>query len=231
MIIAAAAAADDNHVVVVASHSLWRTAIPLPAGLQNSHQNGGRVFLIFVADPTTTRLYRTLKVSGNWLATLRSAGNSVGHSSSARHGVSPARVKLHVHPRWALARPYSDAGRDAATRRRLSCQAVRFRARSSRFPTWRTVSPDYTAHTNRFIGKISWVQIDLGEDAADNSGSGPTARGATVTVASTIRRSSRPPSTNNRWSSAFVTRTSGSMGKAGDPIPSFVPRVAWIRLG
>jgi arylsulfatase A-like enzyme len=30
-----------------------------------------------------------------------------------------------------------------------------------------TVSPDYTAHTSRFNGKINWVQIDLGKDAAD----------------------------------------------------------------
>jgi arylsulfatase len=30
-----------------------------------------------------------------------------------------------------------------------------------------TVSPDYTAHTSKFTGKINWVQIDLGEDAAD----------------------------------------------------------------
>ncbi|MGB2923461.1 MAG: arylsulfatase [Mycobacterium sp.] len=30
-----------------------------------------------------------------------------------------------------------------------------------------TVSPDYTAHTSRFSGKIDWVRIDLGEDAED----------------------------------------------------------------
>jgi arylsulfatase len=30
-----------------------------------------------------------------------------------------------------------------------------------------TVSPDYTAHTSRFTGRINWVQIDLGKDAAD----------------------------------------------------------------
>lgn len=30
-----------------------------------------------------------------------------------------------------------------------------------------TVSPDYTAHNSRFNGKINWVQIDLGKDAAD----------------------------------------------------------------
>jgi arylsulfatase len=29
------------------------------------------------------------------------------------------------------------------------------------------VSPDYTAHTSRFNGKINWVQIDLGDDAQD----------------------------------------------------------------
>jgi arylsulfatase A-like enzyme len=28
-----------------------------------------------------------------------------------------------------------------------------------------TVSPDYTAHTSRFTGKINWVRIDLGDDA------------------------------------------------------------------
>ena len=30
-----------------------------------------------------------------------------------------------------------------------------------------TVSPDYTAQTSRFNGKINWVQIDLGKDAKD----------------------------------------------------------------
>jgi arylsulfatase len=33
--------------------------------------------------------------------------------------------------------------------------------------TGTTVSPDYTAHTSRFTGKVDWVQIDLGEDAQD----------------------------------------------------------------
>ena len=30
-----------------------------------------------------------------------------------------------------------------------------------------TVSPDYTAHSSRFSGRINWVQIDLGKDAED----------------------------------------------------------------
>ena len=30
-----------------------------------------------------------------------------------------------------------------------------------------TVSPDYTAHTSKFNGKINWVKIDLGKDAED----------------------------------------------------------------
>ena len=33
--------------------------------------------------------------------------------------------------------------------------------------TGTTVSPDYTAGTSRFNGRINWVQIDLGQDAAD----------------------------------------------------------------
>ena len=42
--------------VVVGSHSAWRIAMPLAAALQNSHQDGGCVFLILVADPRTARL-------------------------------------------------------------------------------------------------------------------------------------------------------------------------------
>jgi hypothetical protein len=30
----------------------------LPAALRNSHEDGGRVFLIFVADPRTAQLFR-----------------------------------------------------------------------------------------------------------------------------------------------------------------------------
>ncbi len=30
-----------------------------------------------------------------------------------------------------------------------------------------TVSPDYTAHTSKFNGKIDWIRIDLGDDAKD----------------------------------------------------------------
>ena len=40
---------------VVASQTTWRTATPLAAVLQNSHGNGGGIFLIFVADPITVR--------------------------------------------------------------------------------------------------------------------------------------------------------------------------------
>ena len=31
-----------------------------------------------------------------------------------------------------------------------------------------TVTPDYTAATSRFTGKIHWVQIDLGTDDNDH---------------------------------------------------------------
>jgi hypothetical protein len=33
--------------------------------------------------------------------------------------------------------------------------------------TGTVVSPDYTAHTSKFTGKINWVRIDLGDDAKD----------------------------------------------------------------
>jgi hypothetical protein len=39
------------------SHRAWRMPTPLSPCLQNSHQNGGRVFLISVADPITVRSY------------------------------------------------------------------------------------------------------------------------------------------------------------------------------
>ncbi len=42
----------------VGSQSAWRMAMYLPGRLQNSHRNGGRVFLIFVADPRPARLFR-----------------------------------------------------------------------------------------------------------------------------------------------------------------------------
>ncbi len=45
----------DAALVGVGFHSTWRMAISLAAGLQNSHQNGGALFLIFVADPITVR--------------------------------------------------------------------------------------------------------------------------------------------------------------------------------
>lgn len=35
-------------------------AMYLPGRLPNSHRNGGRVFLIFVADPRTARLFKNL---------------------------------------------------------------------------------------------------------------------------------------------------------------------------
>ena len=31
-----------------------------------------------------------------------------------------------------------------------------------------TVTPDYTAHTSRFTGKIHWVQLDVGVDDNDH---------------------------------------------------------------
>jgi arylsulfatase len=61
-------------------------------------------------------------------------------------------------------------GREVGTGRVDQTQAVIFSADETTDvgrETGTTVSPDYTAHTSRFIGKIHWVQIDLGDDAKD----------------------------------------------------------------
>ena len=47
---------NENRQMLVGSQRTWRKPTPPPACLQNSHQNGGRVFLIFVAGPRTARL-------------------------------------------------------------------------------------------------------------------------------------------------------------------------------
>ena len=67
--------------------------MPLPAGLQNSHRNGGSIFLIFVADPRTARLYRTMRL---W----RGSGGSFdshGWLVAAEPSVIP-RVNSHDPP-------------------------------------------------------------------------------------------------------------------------------------
>jgi arylsulfatase len=33
--------------------------------------------------------------------------------------------------------------------------------------TGTTVSPDYSSEGSRFTGEIKWIQVDIGEDAAD----------------------------------------------------------------
>jgi hypothetical protein len=49
-------ASGHDPMLIVGSHSCWRMATPLRVHLRDSHQNGGPVFLIFVADPITRRL-------------------------------------------------------------------------------------------------------------------------------------------------------------------------------
>ena len=67
------------------------------------------------------------------------------------------------------------------------------------YETGTTVSPDYTAHTSRFTGKINWVQIDLGEDAK------------TPTTTSTPTNAS-----GLRWlGSSLTTLTSGGQASLG----------------
>ena len=47
--------------ITVGSQASWRMVLSQPAALQNFHEDGGGVFLIFVADPRTVRSYRNLR--------------------------------------------------------------------------------------------------------------------------------------------------------------------------
>ena len=61
-------------------------------------------------------------------------------------------------------------GREVGTGRVEQTQGFIFSADETTdvgYESGTTVSPDYSAHTSRFHGKIDWVRIDLGEDAKD----------------------------------------------------------------
>jgi hypothetical protein len=63
--------------IVVASQSPWR--MPMPAGLQNSHRNGGHIFLVYMANPRARRWHRNLllrSVNGYSLAEPCDPGRS-----------------------------------------------------------------------------------------------------------------------------------------------------------
>lgn len=68
--------------LVVGSHGLWRMTNALPAHLQNSHHDGGRVFLIFVADPRTIRLSHSNPHEGLPDSGIRSAQATAPSPSS-----------------------------------------------------------------------------------------------------------------------------------------------------
>jgi len=64
----------------------------------------------------------------------------------------------------------SSAGRTISGIRR--CMTGRRRSSRRRlrhgYESGTTVTPDYTASTSRFTGRINWVQIDLGDDDNDH---------------------------------------------------------------
>ncbi len=64
---------------------------------------------------------------------------------------------------------YSD-GKEVGKGRVEQTQGIIFSADETTdvgYESGTTVSPDYTAHTSRFTGRINWVQIDLGKDSED----------------------------------------------------------------
>jgi hypothetical protein len=52
----------------VGSRSLWRMPMPPPAGLQNSHQNGERILLIFVSGSKNRAAAQESTLERDWLA-------------------------------------------------------------------------------------------------------------------------------------------------------------------
>jgi hypothetical protein len=76
--------------VFVGSRSGWRIAMPLAAALQNSHQDGGRVFLNFVADPRTARLCN----SDRFGSTGRRLGDRVRGEAVGAEGRVPAGLAV-----------------------------------------------------------------------------------------------------------------------------------------
>jgi hypothetical protein len=72
----------------VGSRSGWRIAMPLAAALQNSHQDGGRVFLNFGADPRTARLCN----SDRFGSTGRRLGDRVRGEAVGAEGRCPLPV-------------------------------------------------------------------------------------------------------------------------------------------
>ena len=79
----------------VGAHEQWRTATLLSADLQNSHQHGGHVFLIFVADPRTRPPYRIFSRG------LPESDHSSTTSMSTPHPFSDDRI-LGRKPRTSV---------------------------------------------------------------------------------------------------------------------------------
>ena len=108
---------------------------------------------------------------------LQHAGHQAVRHRSHASPFRPARRKCAwssptTAAAWAKAAPSRSiatarkSARAGSSRRR----AILFSADETTdigYESGTTVSPDYTAHTSRFNGKINWVQIDLGDDAKD----------------------------------------------------------------
>ena len=76
----------STFVAHVASQTSWRMPMRLPEGFQDSHQDGGPLFLIFVADPRTVRWCTTHLAEERILIRRDFIGWWV-----AEHGELPAR--------------------------------------------------------------------------------------------------------------------------------------------
>jgi hypothetical protein len=85
-------------VAHVGSQTPWRIAVPLPAALQTSHQNGGRIFLIFVANPRNLRLCMKHLRSSTGSPTPGSIWSGESRRHDERSGVSGSVRSWTVPP-------------------------------------------------------------------------------------------------------------------------------------
>jgi hypothetical protein len=87
------------------------------------------------------------------------------HRDARRHSVRPTRPGVDRGLSGVWCGVHSRGGLPPHRGPRRPGHVIRGRSQLF-FPAWAgsRVSPDYTAATSRFTGRIHWVQLDLGDD-------------------------------------------------------------------
>ena len=86
-----------------------------------------------------------------------------GRQDTGAHGVRVRRRRHRQRRHRHALRDGKEAARAESSKRRADFFSAD-ETTDIGYESGTTVSPDYTAHTSRFNGKINWVQIDLGDE-------------------------------------------------------------------